>query len=423
MSTPAARLAPDAGPVTAGHPEVLVVGAGPVGMFAALLLAGHGVRVQIVDEERRPAARSYALALHPLSLRLLSAAGVAGPLLEQGHRVDALSFYDGHRRHARLDLTTPGAEFPFALVLPQQILEGVLESELEERGIEVLWNHRVTALEWEAGEVLARIEHLEKGAATGSTSVVNPDFVIGADGHRSVVRDALGFTTAAAGPAETFAIFEFLASGAADREASVVLDDRGASVLWPLGRGRFRWSFQIDGWDGFVEPRFKSRLFAHLCEEPFPYLVRQQLERLLAERAPWFDARIGEIVWSMAARFERRLVERFGRGSVWLAGDAAHLASPVGVQSMNVGLREAHELAWRLAGVLRDGAPADTLQHYDRECHREWRQLLGLDAAPEPAPGASDWIRQRAARIAACLPASGEQQTALLAQLGLETGG
>jgi NADPH-dependent dioxygenase len=400
------------------RPEVLVAGAGPVGLLTALALAEQGVQVQIVDQERRPAARSYALALHPQSLRLLDEIGLADDLLARAHRIERLAFYEGMERRAELDFTALPAEFPFVAVLPQQILEGTLESALKGRGVPVLWNHRLAELHLGGGGAAALVErHGPAGAEDGFD--VRPEFLVGADGHRSLVRHALQASYVEMAPAELFAVFELMADGPAESEARVVFSEHKTGVLWPLGGRRYRWSLQVDEWEGFEEPRFKSRLYPEVGEEPFPYLVRDKLSELLAEMAPWFETEPGEIVWSMAVRFERRLAGRFGHGKAWLAGDAAHLASPVGAQSMNVGLREAYDLARRLGFILREDYPPDLLESYDAEHRHEWRQLLGARGRPEPGPDTDPWVRKHAARILPCVPGSGDDLILLLRQLGL----
>lgn len=416
------RLAEDMGWDVEEEPEVLVVGAGPVGLFAALLLARQGHRVMIVDEERRPAARSYALALHPLTLHLLAEAGLDEAVLGRGHRIESMAFYDGRRRRASLDFTALHGQYPMVLVLPQQSLEGILASQLEEEGVEILWGHRVTDLHGQEGRTLSRIERVHGGLAGGEAFSVLTSFVLGADGHRSFVRRALGIDFAETASPELYAVFEFAGGGHALHEVRVALGEGTADVLWPVGEGRFRWSFQIHerDWEGFVEPRFKSRTYAPVEEEPFPYLVQEKLGELIAQRAPWFDLPVGSIVWSMAARFERRLADRFGRGNVWLAGDAAHLAGPIGAQSMNIGLREAHELSWRISRVLQDEAPPASLDLYERERRREWRELQGLEGEPLAEARADDWIVRNASRLVSCIPASGESLEALLRQIGLE---
>lgn len=419
-----APLFEDLEPEVDDEPEVLVVGAGPVGLFAALLLAQRGVHVQIVDEERRPAARSYALALHPGALKLLDEVGLTPDVVDQAHHLTSLAFYDGEEPRARLDFSALPGPFPFVAVLPQQSLEGILESRLEELGVAVLWNHRLGGLRLKTAGPVAEVGRLVRPAGNGTPGVeesftVRPRFVLGTDGHRSAVRHALAVEFPEVGPAEVFAVFEISSSADPGSEARVVLDEGTSSVLWPIGRGRLRWSFQIPDWEGFVEPRFKSRRFAGVGEEPFPYLIREKLVELLAERAPWFGTLPGEIVWSMAVRFERRLAGRFGRDSVWLAGDAAHLASPIGNHSLNVGLREAHELAGRIARLLGGDAPADVLDLHGQAAHAEWRTLLGLRGRPVAGPDASPWLRKRAPRIPPCIPASGRDLELLLEQVGL----
>src|SRR4051812_8294061 len=94
------------------RPEVLVAGAGPVGLMAALALAEQGIQVQIVDQEKRPAARSYALALHPQSLRLLDEVGLADELLERAHRIERLAFYEGMERRGGRGLPPPPPGIP-----------------------------------------------------------------------------------------------------------------------------------------------------------------------------------------------------------------------------------------------------------------------------------------------------------------------
>ncbi|HKV07858.1 MAG TPA: FAD-dependent monooxygenase [Thermoanaerobaculia bacterium] len=406
------------------QPEVLVVGAGPVGLFAAVRLAERGIRVQIVDEERRPAARSYALALHPASLGLLAEAGLASAVLDQGHRLESLAFYEGRERRALLDFAALPGRFPFVTVLPQQSLEGILESRLEELGVRVLWNHRLAGLKLRiGGGAVAEVERLSRGGgAVEETFGVRPGFVIGADGHRSAVRRALALEFPEVGPAELYAVFEISSAEDAGHEVRVVMDG-AASVLWPIGRERFRWSFQIADWEGFVEPRFKNRRFGEVGEEPFPYLVKERLTELIRERAPWFSGAEGEVIWSAAVRFERRLAGRFGRESAWLAGDSAHLAGPIGNHSLNVGLREAEELASRLERILREGAPAGLLEEYGHEAHTEWRRLLGLKGAPIPGEETSPWVRRNAGRLLSAIPASGEDLELLFEQLGVSLPG
>jgi 2-polyprenyl-6-methoxyphenol hydroxylase-like FAD-dependent oxidoreductase len=180
----------------------------------------------------------------------------------------------------------------------------------------------------------------------------------------------------------------------------VILDPDVTSVYWPLEEGRCRWGFQIQD---ASEHRVSM----------------ERLEQLIAARAPWWAARPTQIYWSTLGLFERRLARSLGNGGVWLAGDAAHQAAPVGVHSMNSGLVEARELAARISRILRAGAPPSLLQELATQTHEAWQRLLDSGPAMRARPGGDPWVQQIGARIPACLPASGDDLDALLRQIGL----
>ena len=408
--------------------EVLVVGAGPVGMVAAASLVQQGIRTQIIDRGFRPAARSYALALHPGTIELLDELGLADQILARGQRLERIAYYDGHQRQTEVQLSKLGGRFPFVLVLSQSVLEETLQEHLRSLGVRILWNHHGSLTQLDRGQVAVQLESLAEASAgyglVRTRSANQPPteahafYVIGADGYWSAVRQALDLGYPDLRETETFGVFELEADWSEDDEARVVFTGDSANVLWPLGGGRFRWSFGLSR-DDLPPPRLKRRLSIQMGDEAYPYLAAEDLQGLIAERAPWFDAEIGEVTWSVAVRFERRLVESFGRDNIWLAGDSAHLAGPVGGHSMNVGMREARDLSRRIAAILRDGEPRDSLAEYGEERLAEWRQLLAVNGGPEAQAEASPWVRANARRIATSLPASGEPWRQLGEQLGL----
>lgn len=411
-------------------PEVLVVGAGPVGLFAALECARRGMRVRVIDEQWRTTSRSYALSLHPRSIELLDAHGLAEDLIAQGQRVEATVFCDRKGERARVKFSDLGVKYPFLLILPQHALEAGLERKLEEHKIRVEWNHRVVGLQDDGSKVAVRVQRLGKesvGYAAALTEWVvekefgiDASFVLGTDGHRSAVRRSAGIGYDEAGRQQLFAVFEFQADGAPIPESRVVLDDDTTNVLWSMKDGRFRWGFQLTDPSAAEDPRAKSRLLVGFDAGAYPAIDPASLHDFVAQRAPWFTPRVTEVFWSAAIRFERRLAERFGQGRVWLAGDSAHLAGPVGMHSMNVGLREARDLAWCVS-QRHSGTPVeDPLGGYASARRREWMQLLGLEATPSVRPGADPWVRERAARILECTPSSGSALRGLLAQIGIE---
>jgi 2-polyprenyl-6-methoxyphenol hydroxylase-like FAD-dependent oxidoreductase len=405
---------------------VLVVGAGPTGLVAALQLSQAGLAVEVIDEEWRPAGHSYALALHPRSVALLDRLGLAGEVIAAGRRLEAVDVYHGAQLEASLRPEGPEG-FPFLLALPQSALEDLLARRLSERGVRVRWSHRLASLLTDAGEVVARVHRLEKesaGYAVAHTEwVIDKEltfrsaFVIGADGHRSLVRRALGTSFEEVAPSQVFAVVE--CGGGAHDEMRLVLDEATVSALWPLPEGRARWSFELEDPGVSAEDRFKSRLTTRIGERHFPHLDEARVRGLVLDRAAWFDAQLGEIGWSAEVRFERRLASAFGRGRVWLAGDAAHLTGPAGMQSMNGGLDEASDLASRIAGVLRGGQALAALEAYGAGRRAAWELLLGCRGGLRSGPGTLPFVARNAARLLPCLPATGEDLVPLAGQLGL----
>ncbi len=416
--------------------DVLVVGAGPVGLMAAVELARQGVRLQIVDAEGGPAARSYALALHSRSLELLDELGLAEDLIAQGRRIGRCAFYQGASRRAELELCKLDSKFPFVLVLPQQALEEALEEALGKHQVQVNWRHRVSEMEFDGKLATGRIEKLRKAFSSyespthdwvvDHTFLTNAAFVIGADGSRSIVRHSVNLGWRDLGSPQRFAVFELQAqaeeadSVQAVDEMRVTLNDGNTDVLWPMAGGRFRFGFQLDRPGMYSEPRVKSRSGTDLGEQAFPVLSKRDLRDLILERFPWFKLPLGEVTWSVVLRFERRLADRFGRDNAWLVGDSAHLAPPVGVQSMNIGLREARDVARRIGSIVQGNADQESLEEFNRERLVEWHSLFGGRERIESADG---WTMREAARILSCLPASGPDLCRLARQIGIQLTG
>ncbi len=410
--------------------EVLVVGAGPVGLWTALLLAERGIEVSLIDRESRTTARSYACALHPATLKLLDSLGLAESAIERGRKVETLALYDGATRQADIHFSKLGGSFPFLLILPQNALEGLLEQRLRAAGVPVHWNHRFEGFAVEEERISAAVDELE-GTSTGyivphwetvvkNRTNVRAEFLIGTDGHNSMVRSRAGLEYQRSGATESFAAFEFESVSSITDELRVVLDESTTNVLWPLGESRYRWTFQLVRAELAADFPEKERRAVRLDEPTIDERLRQYVQKVARQRAPWFSHEVNKVHWCSEVSFERRLVEHFGRGRCWLAGDAAHQTGPVGVQSMNLGFLEAATLTSILHKILREAGSFDSLDAFDREQLKTWRSLLGSAGGLKPRAGANSWIAQRCDRILPCLPAYGSDLEKLAAQVGLE---
>jgi 2-polyprenyl-6-methoxyphenol hydroxylase-like FAD-dependent oxidoreductase len=354
---------------------------------------------------------------------MLDEAGLAEGLIAAGRKLTKVAYYEGRERRAEIDYSALASTHPYLLVIRQSLLERAVEAALGRTTLKVLWGHRLQALAADGGTLRAEVATLDQ-VATGypvarsewvvvRSETIRPAYVIGADGYDSAVRRMSGIGMEEHGAGQIFSVYEIEAAGELPAEVRVMVDPDLTSVYWPLEEGRCRWGFQI---------RDASEHTASM----------ERLEQLIATRAPWCTARPTQMYWSTLGLFERRLARSFGTGGVWLAGDAAHQAAPVGVHSMNSGLVEARELASRISRILRGDGPSSLLDEFATETHDTWRRLLDADSvrarpgtAGAPAArvargGVGDpWVRQIGARILACIPASGDDLEPLLEQIGL----
>jgi 2-polyprenyl-6-methoxyphenol hydroxylase-like FAD-dependent oxidoreductase len=410
--------------------DALVVGAGPVGLLAALGLARAGLSVEIIDRAWRSTAQSYACGLHAGSVELLAGIGLEQPLLEAGVRIDTVAFYEGSERKAELNLNQSGGGHPFVLVVPQDRLEELLEDALRNLGIRVRWGHRLDDLRLGTEAVTASIEKLALTSVgypfarseemVQSSTEVRASYVIGADGTESHVRQVLGIPMEKRGAPWTYEVIEFDCLNPILREVRINLSPGTADIYWPQQGTVCRWSLEVpSSGDAIQDHPLKERRSIVLLDDEPDAEAREQLARLLKSRAPWFESGIREIDWRTTAMFVPMISSSFGRDRCWLAGDAGHQANPVGMQSMNVGLREALDLSHRLSMILRQGGNPRTLEEYGASRRAEWHSLLGGGSAVTALPAAGAWAKAQRKRMLAWIPGSGPELGRYLGQLGL----
>ena len=382
-----------------------MVGAGPVGLVAAIRLREQGVDVRVVDELSPDDKQTYPVVLHPRTLRILSALGVAARLEWRGRAVTELVVYADGQRRAVLELPGAGQVSTGAMTLPQDVLRQALMQRLADLGSAVEWKTRLTALEQDSGRVrltLTRrerveVRRLEPEWIDLDNDTVDVDLVIAADGRGSTVRELLGISMIENGRREMYAFYDARDERAGSDAHLVLLDGTGNSV-YPL-QGEFsRFTFQIAV--GAKHPPGAT-----------------QLRQLLISRMPWYGGDVESFEWSGSASFCPSLAERFGDGRVWLAGDAAHCTGPLGGQSINVGIHEAHDLALRMAEVVEGPRVGRLGQDYGAERRAQWQRLFGSGLSKPSVAGARDWVKRNMAILLPSLPAAGDDLDDLLEQL------
>ncbi|ANC30142.1 FAD-dependent oxidoreductase [Isoptericola dokdonensis] len=330
---------------SAGHlspaDDVLVVGAGPTGLFLAGDLATAGLRVTVL--EKRPGTQSNltrAFAVHARTLELLDARGLSDDLLRTGTRVGAVRVFAG----AEVPLADLPGRFPFVLVTPQYEVERLLRRRALDAGVRFRHDHRVTSMLQDADGVT-----LDVATPDGADRRRAP-WAVGTDGVRSTVRQALGVPF----PGRTVIRAMILADVRLSRRPPDVLTvasrDGDLGFLAPFG----------DGWYRFIGWRGERDL-----DEPVTLdEVREVARGTLGDDLGMCELRYG-------GRFaaDERQAPTYRVGRVLLAGDAAHAHSPAGGMGMNTGLQDAANLSWRLVGALRGGDDA-VLDEYSTERHR-----------------------------------------------------
>jgi 2-polyprenyl-6-methoxyphenol hydroxylase-like FAD-dependent oxidoreductase len=320
--------------------DVLIIGAGPVGLTLAAALQARGVDVVLVDKAPEGANTSRAAVIHARTLEALRGIDVSDELVRRGTIVPRFTMRDRDRALLTIDFDGLPGRHPYTLMLPQDITEAVLARRLDGLGGTVHRGYELERLEQDAAGVTATM-------VGGET--VRASYVVGADGMHSAVREqtAIGFVGDTYG--QSFVLADVhLDWELSDNEVMLYLSPAGLVVVAPLPGGRHRIVATVD----------------EAPERP----DRDHIQALLDERGPQKSpARVKDVVWSSRFRVHHRLADRYREGRVFLAGDAAHVHSPAGGQGMNTGIQDAVALAARLAGVLRDGADERILDEYEAE--------------------------------------------------------
>ncbi|MCA9735192.1 MAG: FAD-dependent monooxygenase [Deferribacteres bacterium] len=410
-------------------PEVLIVGAGPVGLMTALELTKNGVVVQVIDKEWQRAGHSYALALHPQSLRMFKKLGLLDKILQHCYKVNTIDICDEKECKATINLAELKHEYAYITAIQQNVLEKILEDALLENGVKVLWHHRLAHLTHSIDHANVIIDKLETDTLgyiiSRTEQVVTKSirgeipYVIGADGHYSFVRRSLDINFDPVGDTLNCAVFEFKTDIDLQNKMALSFTEGAANVMWPLPNGYCRWSFQLLDREASQESRIKERYEVQIGTGPYAELTENYLKEILSKRAPWFKGKVEDIRWRHIVRFERRLSDALGKNKCWLAGDATHMTNPVGIQGMNGGFLEAQDLTAAVIKSLKEKESPELFAEYNEKWLNQWRFLLGLDGRVETTAKTDPWIAQHKGALLSSIPALSEDLKGLLGQIEL----
>ncbi len=319
--------------------DILIVGAGPVGLFLANECARRGIRFRIVEQHPGQSTHSKALAIFPRTLEVFDMAGVVAPFLDAANRVTSVMVTSHARDLANLQFDPPETPYPFVAMVPQNVTESLLVQKLENKGAHVEYETSFVSARQHDDAVTVSVQQ-KQGPAS-----LRASFVIGCDGAHSKVRETLNIPLEGGDYRDEFMLADIETNAfRPPSELHLYPHEAGPLALFPMSATRWRMVATIQHPEG---------------DAPDLPLV----QKLLQERVP-AGIEAHELHWSSYFHIHHRHAARLRDRRIFIAGDAAHVHSPFGGQGMNTGLQDVWNLIWKLDLSLRGHGNETLLDSY-----------------------------------------------------------
>ncbi|KAF8141461.1 FAD binding domain-containing protein [Boletus edulis] len=370
--------------------DVLVIGAGPAGLMCANALANARINVRIVDKRAAQVMAGQADGISPRTIEVFQSYGIAERLLREGCQVHMAAFYDpspegGIRLSRRApDVTAPTARYPFELALHQGGIESIFLDSMKSLGVEVERSTIPTEIKLSTDEaeladptshpVKVTLKHLEEPDEEPHEETVHAKFVLGADGAHSWVRKTFDITMDGEQSNFIWGVLDMVPDTDFPdiRNKCLIHSNNGSCLLVPREADRIRVYMQLADKD-VLDPDTGRVVKGKMGPKQLLEVVQQSL-------GPYTLNPTDDINWWTLYIIGQRVASKFSvKDRVFIAGDACHTHSPKAGQGMNASINDAHNLAWKLAFVIRGWAEMSLLSTYESERRKYAQDLIAFD--------------------------------------------
>ena len=339
--------------------DVLVIGAGPVGLTLASELKRHGATVRLVEKKTEPNKQPNAAIVHVRTLEILSAMGAVDGFLKEGYAFPGMHVRFFDKKSVYLNVGGLDSPYPLPRTLGQQHTERIIGDHFMRLGGTIERGTEAVHIEQDADGVRVTLKHLTEN---NREEIAEARWVVGCEGSASLTRETAKIDF----PGERYPGKEFL-------QADV-------NIRWTLPHG-FGYMFRTETHALIAFAYNTTGHYRLICgrddtdpENKTPPTLdeMQELVRAIADPA----AELYDPLWFNRFRSGHRLATRFREGRAFLAGDAGHVHIPIGGQGMNYGMHDAFNLGWKLAAVVKGEAKPELLDSYTTERHAADSNLI-----------------------------------------------
>jgi 2-polyprenyl-6-methoxyphenol hydroxylase-like FAD-dependent oxidoreductase len=339
--------------------DVLIVGAGPTGLALACQLIRYGVDFVIIDTKETTTPYSKAIGVQARTLEIYEQIYLAQKLVDQGQITKQVRLLEGGEARAMVELSSLGqglSPYPYLLIVEQGKHEETIYKFIKANGRDVLWQTTLADFSQDDAGVTGTIVD-----ASGEQRTFKAQYLVACDGAKSPVRVELGMTF----EGSTFERLFYVADVQINWEfpndmlTACLARDRSTAFFPMVGEDRYR----IVG------------VFPENTDKQAGEILYEEIEQQILEDAE-IELDIYKVNWFSTYKVHSRRVNKFSEGRCFLAGDSAHIHTPVGAQGMNTGIQDGYNLAWKLALVLRGDADAKLLSTYNEERVEVAKRLL-----------------------------------------------